>query len=240
MPSRKKTSRRPKRLPHLVYFSIPEYGGITFMDRDVALGRLHRAFARGTARTWGEYRALDPVGAECDAETYNHEEGFATFFEFCVSYRQKYGELDYDDAWNRYRALSLRLRPPLDEDAFDLGELLADMFELGHAEQLPSVAMNDLLPDEILDCFAEIGDGIWDGPHVVIDSDCEQEIVAALRALGYEVTRDDTLVLLAFENEEVDAERMLAMMVDERYRAGALPAGAGEFDLENDVWGVFE
>jgi len=239
MTSRKTSTRKKKRLPALVYSADPLSVGMIFMSLAAAAASLQTALARGAATTWGEYRALDPDAAKCDAESYVTGDGFSSFLDFCVSYRKKFGALDYQDAWRRYKELPIWYRPPMDEDPFDVGDLTEHQFNYGSFDVQPTVDMADLLPQEILDRFAEVGDGIWDGPHVVIDVNSEQEIVAALEALGYEVIRNDALVELSLANGPVCPDHVLDLMEDPLLRKWALPKDLGRYDMATDDWGVF-
>lgn len=223
----------------LVYGSFPGYGSLFFDTLHSACASLQNALARGTAKTWGDYMLLDPDGAEQDAEIYLNDAIFHGFLDYCVAYRDRFGALDLADARKRYGDLHPGHRPPIPSDPFDQSELVEQKLEYGMLD-MPSVEMTHVLPREILDRFAEVGDGIWDGPHSTIDPALEHQVVQALREHGYQVIRDDVLMSYSIDYDAVDPDTVLALMMDPVYRGMALPESAVGYDEEQDEWGVFD
>ena len=237
MPSRRK--RGACALPVLVYGVFPEYGTLIFETLPAASAGLRTALARGTAETWGDYMLLDPDGAECDSEAFLHDAPFQCFLDYCVAYKDKFGVLDMADARKRYSALHPGLRPPIPSDPLNLCDFVEQLLESGSLP-MPTVSMSCTLPQEIIDRFAEVGSGVWDGPHVTIAPDLENEVVAALRELGYKVIRDDKLVDYSIGYERVAADGVMELMIDPMYRAMALPETAVGYDEDGDEWGIFD
>lgn len=82
-----------------------------------------------------------------------------------------------------------------DEDDDDFGGSVEGLMADGDYPEWPAQEMLDWMPPSVLGSeYAAVDDSVHNGPYLYLDPEKEAEIVALLRAEGYQVTKDERLV----------------------------------------------
>ncbi len=82
-----------------------------------------------------------------------------------------------------------------DEDDDDFPGSLEGLMADGDYPEWPAQEMLDWMPESVLDSeYASVDDSVHNGEYLLLDPEREAEILALLRAEGYQVTKDEALV----------------------------------------------
>lgn len=176
----------------LVYGSSRFATSLVFIPRDTATDLATIWMALVSSKTWGEFRVS--VGHRIYQSVLDRGQfGEAYSFEsFQLELRKKNPALTEQQAARTYRALDVGDRLPCDDDPFEK-ECISGVEE-GDWPDWPEQVMLFRVPSEILNRYGRIEESVLNGPYAVLDISRENEIVAALKQLGYWCRRDDGLI----------------------------------------------
>ena len=169
----------------LIYGQVDDYLVFIPRQRAVELAAVHDALH--SAKTWGEFRAR--VSRDDYQQALDWYEDALSFEDFCTE--ESIDMTRREEAWSRYKQLSIGERPPLDDDEFSLDHI--PWFFDGDYPEWPASTMLGWVPAHIRSTIGHVKDSTLNGNFLTFPPDREHEAVAAFEAASYSCCRDDEL-----------------------------------------------